>query len=731
MPWSRMGYFIMLNEFYSILRSLKAVGAPPTVKHPKHPKIQEPGVNNTTFRVTLGPDGTVESVGLMDREKIENCWSWGSNQDQFPAVKIKKPLVFPAPDAYVQWKNGHPNPTPGDWQAFDGDCRKLLGSPDMPQPLSPIEHIDSWPGQGHRNSISRRMELLERHESCKDIYELFARFCKHKTGVEILVQVRDMLIKDGHAGNNTDYKEICALLFGEKLKSGKDNGEVEDKLRVTLLLDCLPDENVRTYASSKDHELTLSAALHEEDKAQGSTKTGTCAISGASGPLVLDTFPKRKLKVVGPTIIFAKSTTSGPTVKRYGKSEADAFALSRQLSYELSAAVAFLCEDRHKDQTWSQLPNSNLLLAFCHEKPNAAVTPLVTGILHSSEIEDMPDYRDASASVINAFRGHATKPDHKVDFVEIIKVNDGNRKVNFKATMRVGDLLAAAQNWEDACINAPEFRLYSTLPDNKAGWCDPYPISPMEAMRLSMRKHIRGGDESRKVVGINFAETMKLFHGGHAQPLVGRVLRNIAEQYEPLAQKCALSKTQGVLTGKARRVKVPAKKNAEALKAATFLSILLFKSGRSREDYMQDLSFQLGQLCSAMDELHIGYCVSERSGDIPSTLLGNQAYGMALHSPVKALAFMADRRKPYDSWVKRYKAENAGRETKDKPIRAALGASRWIAEHAAALASLIRNAEMGESDTHKAELMLGYLAGRPFPAKGNPSDTATNTGDSS
>ncbi len=139
---------------------------------------------------------------------------------------------------------------------------------------------------------------------------------------------------------------------------------------------------------------------------------------------------------------------------------------------------------------------------------------------------------------------------------------------------------------------------------------------------------------------------------------------------------------------------------------------------------MKDFAFQLGQLCSAMDELHIGYCKSERKGDIPSILIGNQVYGMALQNPKKAMDFMASRRKPYDSWVIRIRAKNI--QTEDKAITAAIFAKIWMGKQAKSLNDFLSSHALATSDTYKAELMLGYLAGRPY-GKENTSDD--NQGD--
>ena len=688
----------MLNEFYSIYRGLEASGQSPDIKHPD---IQEPGLNNVTFRVTLGEDGSVTSVRLMSRDQIQHSWSWGNKQTQFPALKVKKPLVPLSHQDYITWKKDHSKPSATDYRSFIKQIAL--------QSLSPIEHIKLWPE--YRDNILSRKILLEGHADCLGIYELFNRYSKHQTGVEILNQVRDHLIKKGQEGTDTDtYKAICALLFGEKLKS--NNEEVEDTLRITLLLDCLPTGD-DIYASSINHVAELSNALFEEAvKGVDKKKSGICSISGDNDLLVEKTFPEEKIAVVGPTILFSKNDeTSGPTVERYGRAKGEAISLSEQLSYKMAASVRFLSRDEFKEHIWSRLPNSSLLLAFCHEDVNLEIIPLVTG---SSEVEDFEDFLNATENIIAAFKGKDLSMDASVDFIEIVKVDKANRKVNFSTTTRVGHLIESVEFWKQACGNIPDFKLLAQLSKKEKVMTRPWAISPKRVMSVSQLKFIRDGSDSISVPGISFADAMKLFLSNDCASFSILKLRQISDQYEPLLARCALAKSQYVM-GPKSHIKGNPQQNTQALNAVTLMSLLLYKSGKKRENYMKDLAFQLGQLCSAMDELHIGYCKSERKGDIPNVLLGNQVYGMALHDPIKALGFMAIRRRPYDSWVTRFKRK--GQKTEDKAILAAIYAQRWMSEHAEALGELIKDSVLDRSDTYKAELMLGYLAGRPFNVK--------------
>ena len=159
--------------------------------------------------------------------------------------------------------------------------------------------------------------------------------------------------------------------------------------------------------------------------------------------------------------------------------------------------------------------------------------------------------------------------------------------------------------------------------------------------------------------------------------------------------------------------------NTVALRTVTLFGALLYKLGRMKEEYMASFAYQFGQLCSAMDELHIGYCQSERKGDIPNSLIGNMAYNIALQNPSKAMGILASRITPYKIWAKKTRSKQ--KTINDKVIVAGLAASKWLESHSETLSKCLTNTETVLNDTYKAELMLGYLAGRPFLA-----DTTNN-----
>ena len=139
---------------------------------------------------------------------------------------------------------------------------------------------------------------------------------------------------------------------------------------------------------------------------------------------------------------------------------------------------------------------------------------------------------------------------------------------------------------------------------------------------------------------------------------------------------------------------------------------------------MESFAYQLGQLCSAMDELHIGYCKGMRKGDIPTILVGNSIYKMALQNSSKALGMLASRCIPYDSWAKRERAKvEKIADISDKAIQAGIFAYLWMGKQADCIAEKFKEKNSTTNDTYKTELMLGYLAGRPFKKEEKENNT--------
>ena len=98
---------------------------------------------------------------------------------------------------------------------------------------------------------------------------------------------------------------------------------------------------------------------------------------------------------------------------------------------------------------------------------------------------------------------------------------------------------------------------------------------------------------------------------------------------------------------------LPQKKNPvkDTLKAEIgslfpLLGLLLYKCNITKEDYMQDTAYLIGQVLKVSDALHTLYCEVKRNGDIPPQLAGNSVFVTASETPAKALALLSAKNEP-------------------------------------------------------------------------------------
>lgn len=717
----------MLNELFLMHKGLEAINEAPEIKHND---IQSPGMG-TTFRVQLDENGDVVDIDLMTKEQIKNTWSLGNgNKNQFPAIKLTSPLIANSYEQYQEWKNNTKN-------LKEADYRLLI------QRLSENHSLgynkdECWPT--YRNKILERIKQLEsiRKTSAAIVYNLFEYYEKSSDGISILEQVIVNLLNKAEVANKDTLKAICSALFGENVsRDNKGKEIVKDVSRVTLYLDYLPKGEADIYVSSRKWVQDISKALFEFEQSNDTkTQKGICALTGEYGEIVQKTYPNEKLSVVGKTILYSKNAgTSGPTVKRYYNAGIESYSINDILSKQLAAAIFLLTSDDKKNKTWSKIASNTgttpaLLVAFCREDIGFPIAPLITGRINNSDIEDFDDYLDATETVLGLLKTSDLSIDSLVELIEIAVIDKANRKVNYSRVSSVGELKMASMLWMSACNNSPEISLYARVGE-RSGFYRPWIISPESSINILKYKYIRDGQASTEIPSISFTDVMKLFFSleGENRAFATRCLNKLTNQCEPLFSYTSVCQRQAVLAKNKQTKKSNSQSNTQVLNAVTLMSVLLFKIGRKKEKYMSSFAYKLGQLCAAIDEIHIGYCQAVRSGNIPNSLLGNLIYGAALQNPNKALELLASRIRPYQAWALKAFSESKAAEKpiEDKAIKAGVFAYKWLAQCCPDIEAHFNEQNFREQPVYKAELMLGYLAGRPYE-KGQSNDNQSKEG---
>jgi hypothetical protein len=639
-------------------------------------------------------------IDLLAPELTSRLWTLREGKhNSFPFLQLKRRDV---PDD-TRWRKQQVD----DWRKMKpAERRQGLRALAARFPFRG-DWLDKWPGQGMRSSLQRRQAPLEvlRDTEAAAVPAAIERFLSASQ------RPRELLNR---------LLELCL--------DRADEGESDwlDAAHRTLIegcafyVDVLRGEFARDVADPKQIG-ALSRAL---PRVGDENAVGLCALTGNEVALLQGNFPQPHLPLLGPTYLFAKNGEI-PAAGRYDRSSVDAFPIGSALVERLAEALRELTAEHRRGRSWSVIPSerpkqSDLLLAFVPAAPDGSDVRVTDMI---AEDED-PGYQRASfmrrtQRLIDAVKARVGEDFRKtpVKLCVLRRVDPANRKVIYHRAITVAQLWDAASQWAEGERNLPD-QLRLLIPrgrGEKAEWRSPSHVAPLQLPALTRSRYIRGGTTTEEVVGLSARDAFALFLNDRDLPRQAlSALRLTMHRHGPLLSGSAHALRRGI-------DHVRGFDRSAALRSLTLLGVLLSKLGRRKEAYMEATAFKLGQLLAVADVVHVGYCADRRGGEVPPVLLGNSVLAMAQSNPVRALAVLCRRWKPYGAWAKQPNARALAevlRKSKD-PNEVSRG---WAIVRGRSQAS--RAAELTQelhghllvttpSDAFRAELLLGYIAGLP------------------
>lgn len=726
----------MLNELLIVERGARQAG----LDMPQwHPDLKDAG-GKSTLIVQLDNKGNVTSVRPVP--KGAKPWTLRDGQhNSFPFVQPSEPL----------------------WVFDDGDaCREKILEKIRNDPRNGLIDLKGksqfnesafagWPSAGFLKRLHAREKQLNRCKMPEVVFvkttitNFLSAFQPNDDRLQgLLSSVTSKLLENLKQTPQENWIDIAiALMIGQRYKDIW-------KCNCALLFEAAGfDFSITDQRLISPVANALLAGSDYDDRDQ---TLGICALTGDQSQLLTGNFPQPKLPGgLGPTYLFAKNKDIRAN-DRYGRFSAEAMPVGTQVVIRLDGAVRSLTCDNRKNKTWRAIPGeapnqSDLLLAFVKEDLDATIagdlteedfsreTPTATSQL----VNSIAVFEKRTERLIEAIRARASDfRNTPVHLYVLRKLDLANRKVVYAGAPTVGDLYQAATNWAEGERNAPP---WLTLPvfmkgDLSPRLMSPPHVSPLGLIAFSKKIFLRNGTrpkgKKKEQVGLPAAEAMRFF----LDPLGNRDIT--ARRRSERILGLVLSRRTGLIVGTAHGLRrgfefVKEYDRHEALRTITLLSVLLNKLTRNKEVYMNETAFKLGQLLAAADVVHAGYCADVRGGNVPPTLLGNQVFGIAQGNPVKALAMLCRRWKPYDGWAKknanfrmpdrfidvqgRWKKRSEIDTDTEKAqfdraaaISVAISQSRKVAEIAVKLTGKLPN---DCDDTFRAELLLGYISGLP------------------
>jgi hypothetical protein len=712
----------LLNELHEIGRALADAGIGVTAQHPDLSLA-----TRATLRVQLDEEGRAVEIGPLDVEQAKKLWTIrDGNHNSFPYWQFKKPLFRIDPDDRLEIVRDRRADEGARWTALLSLAEEAEFNASM---------LEDWPKVGYLQRLRVRREQLgalvdTRAAAVPAAFDRFLRAAEQPG--ELLQGIARLLvsgIQDGRIA--TDFPLVAGLLV--------EGGGA-------MYFDVTWD--FKRLAGDARNVPEITRVLTAEATGE---PNGVCSITGERTFLVAEKFPQPNLPVLGQTYLFARNKDA-PTNTRYGRTSTDSIAVGTDTASALQAAIEKLTDSGRKDRTWRSIAGErpkqmDLLIAFVQGADDVPLAKLLTE--EESEPGAEGTFAAFSEQLIRAFgegvlaRGAAPRP--LVLFV-FRRVDPGNRKVIYSANLTVQRVLDAARRWSEACGNVPPtLRLSVPIESGKAiRLVHPRDVPPLTLPRLTRQHFIRGGTQRQEIVGIPADEAMRLFLApqGSARSLAFLILRRVLRSREVLLE--------GVAEAQARGLEYLKEFDRwQALDTITLLGLLLYRLGRTREEYMEGAAYLLGQLLAGADALHVAYNTSERRGAaLPPRLIGNAALPMAQANPRKALSVLGRRWGVYEAWAARksgqwefpehFKERRRGEIDKkelaeydrSQAILRGLSASRRLRPLAARLEAALNGAEFDVDDKFRSELLLGYIAGPPRPdAKGDHNDTPEHGND--
>jgi len=301
-------------------------------------------------------------------------------------------------------------------------------------------------------------------------------------------------------------------------------------------------------------------------------------------------------------------------------------------------------------------------------------------------------------------------PTNRDDYLRLFvlsTIDPGRKQVLFDARYQVQRLFAAQERWVQGAKNTPEvnvrlLRGKGKKPQERHGYV-PFPSEVLSSFR---QQWIRLGEMNQKVPGIDLRRIYALLLDERIEKEASWMLARYLPLNEVLligaGRAVADKKTGQVYTYTAAALSPVARR--DLLTVFATYGILLHALGRTKEIYMDERDYLLGQFLQYADRLHLFYCQGVRSGEIPPQLIGNAHVSMALQNPRKALDVIAERMPVYIA----YATKQAAMVEKEAAFNEAAWLKQCIGEISIRLNEL--GIDQSVKNPGKAELLLGYLA---------------------
>lgn len=750
----------MLSELYHIAKNLSHQGQE---KRLVHADFGKPGLStNANLRLLLNEEGRIVQLEALQAAEAISLWTLKKgNFKFFPAVRMSKPLIDVPTDDPV-WKT---------LKKPAGEALRLLLS-NWKEKVPPI-NLSS-----EREQATRMMKWEHDDKDAVGRIQAFAgQFLELTKDPKVFAFTLATALEAAliSATDENMFKPLQALLCGVLKEPKNKPPEVEIKVQIIfdylpkheiagclynartpqVVLECLNAEKAGTFKKGKGHEVAVRAR--------------DCAFDGGPMALLDGPYPDWSAQpVFGKAFKPFSKFSDAPCNYRYHVADSDGFTIGSDTAKELVAAGCTITSPQLRNKTWRSLRNGkfdvrngkksetrDVLIAYPSFDWKELVPVSIFGrpdseTKSSNELDDEDGNTPSASEVftqvaetfVNALTSVVSTSDLDCKYIRLLvlrAISPGQVQLAYSATPTCGHFSAAVKYWAASEKNLPP-RLTVPLPSKKAesgfGWFAPNLLFPDDAIHVFSHQWMRGGTESSRLQAPPISAILDVFlqREGVWQDTARQLLETLLPRVEPLLigagnilhridrQNLRDWRNFAPKTAGGQPDKRKPDPRYYVSKSLSLIGTLLHALNSAPNQYMKETAYLVGKMLAAMDELHKCYCVSERKGDIPPTLIGNGLLGRAADSPEMAFDELCERSRIYLGWARA--VQLSGKET--EAVKISVNSARKLLRIVEPMAvELHQSAKLNQpmSAEGKAHLFLGYLS--PVLGGKKESDEAT------
>jgi len=688
----------MLNELYELAVALDHHSL---LKSATHPNIGTVG-KAMCMLIELDRNGTPRTIRILQEDETSRLWKHNKgNHNSFPAIRIQKPLLSVDESKKIDDKKWKKAKLPQKILLLNSLCfDKLNEATSSPcisdwsmNELTPVLSNDT----DELAALRQLINCFPKSKDAKQFCEKLALFLKNY----ILTCDDERMI---------DFvQKLLVGTWNEKLKK-HDSG-------CLTYYDVYETNDFHNKVISSETAQALISLLNQTHIAETQESVALCgALSGRPQDGAVTKYPNPKLPPLGLTYLYSKSSDI-PCLTRYRMSDARAFQAGKTEVAMISDALAFLTDKSRKGKSWKAMANSNrddkqnLLLAYLTDDPqnDALLAQILADRTDKGESEAAFDA--LCQQVLGSIKNVADKNSRsKINLIMLEFLDTGRKQIVYSSSFSTQQFCDNLLAWSEAAKNCPpiSFRV-----KEKAEIREYTPIcpGPHKICQLLKMYYTRSGSaKPLKQSAVSLHEIYRLYMpqsdlefsdvnllSNIMRITVGKVQRLLSDVGQQAIVQYVLSDTDNQIKNVCMSI--------------SLISILLWRLGARKENYMLDVSFNVGQFLKLADMLHKEYNVQVRNGGdkkkpLPMQLMGNEMLAIASENPIEALNRLRERMKIYLAWA-------------DTTTGESLGLAKWILARLSEVSAKIAANKLPETFTaaEQAQVLLGYLAAIPYEKK--------------